>query len=151
MAPALDVSVPTPPPLDPNAPNVTVSVVETYLNDALTRALPQGVPGEAELDVKPDGLLVIHAHFPLLLLDLHVTLSTRISLVGEQIQIRVESIETGGEELLDLIGVDEITLGENLSAALKRRLEAELGEASRILEIRTDEQHITLSAHLALP
>lgn len=151
MAPAFDASVPTPPPLDPNSPNVTVRVAETYLNDALTRALPQGVPGEAELDVKPDGLLIIHAHFPLLLLDLHVTLNNRISVMGEQIQIRVEGIKTGGEEILDLIGVDEVTLGKDLSTALKRRLETELGEASRILEIRTDEQYITLTAHLALP
>lgn len=151
IASASDAVVPAVPAIDPNSANLTVRVAEEYLNDAVTQALPDGVPGKATVDVQPDQRLVVHATFPLLLLELKVNVRMHIAVVANQIRITVESVETGGHEILDLIGVDKLTLGENLSAALTTRLEEELGEASRVLDITTDDQYIILIAHLALP
>jgi hypothetical protein len=58
----------------------------------------------------------------------------------------VESVETGGRDVLDLVGIDQITLGEDITGRIQQGLEEELGEDARLLAIETDETHVILTA-----
>lgn len=145
LAPALWTTVQPPP---ENAPDqdVTLVVKEAYISDMLGEALPEGFDGKAILDVKPDNTLVVQASFKLLIVNLNVTIYAGIAVTSGDVQVWVNRIETGGHNLLALINIDQVTLGDNITARLQRSLEEALGEGAHVLEITTDEEHITLKA-----
>lgn len=144
IAPALGQSVPPGPEVDPTQPDITIRVKENYLNSALTEVLPKA--GTATLDVRPGNQLVITSEFDLFLINLRVIVTAGVSVEEGRIQIWVDSIETGGENIFDLLGVDNVTLGEDLTDTVQEQLEAELGEGAQLLQITTDEEHIILTA-----
>jgi len=62
----------------------------------------------------------------------------------------VESIETGDGsnryDLLDLLGKDELVLGDDITQLVQGTLEEELGEGAQLLTIGTDETRVILTA-----
>jgi len=62
--------------------------------------------------------------------------------------IEVQEVGTGGQNLMDFLGLSEVTVGENFTSALRQQLENELGAGSQLLNISTDEDHIILKARL---
>jgi hypothetical protein len=153
VAPALTDVVPPPPAPDPARPDITVVVAESYLNRAATDALPTTVPGEAALDVQPGNRLVVTAAFDLELVELQVVIALRLAVEAGMLQVTVESIETAGYDiidLVDLIGADSSALSAKLSAAIQEQIEAGLGAGAQLLGITTDDEHISITARWAL-
>jgi hypothetical protein len=142
--------VPPPPTPDPGQEDITIIVKEAYLNRALTEALPGSVSGEATLDVRPDDLLIITTAFDLLLQDLEVTFTLRMGVEAGRLQLALESVEAGGQDILDLLGVDREALGQEMSKAIQGQVEAGLGEGAQILGVRMDEEHIIFTARWPL-
>lgn len=138
----------TPPPFTREPPNHDLSIMvrESYLNRNLTALLPGNGLRNAQLDVRPGNLVVTTANFEIFLVQLRVEIVSRIAVVDGEIEITVERIDTGGLSVLDLLGQDNFTLGKNFTQALRQRLEQEIGEGARLLEISTDEEHIILRA-----
>jgi hypothetical protein len=145
-APALDADVRPAPPVDTARPDITILVTESYLNESATEALPGNVVGEATLDVRPNNQLLATAAFDLLLVDLEVLIDARVDVREGRIAVWVESIEAGSWDVMELIGVDQFTLGEDLTDAVQEQLEEELGEGAQLLDIVTDEEHVILNA-----
>jgi len=144
--PALNASVPPPPASDPTRQDITIVVEESYLNRALTQALPGNGSGEAMLDVQPDNRLVVNAEFDLLMTKLKVVITLRLTAEAGQIKLTLESLEAGGQDVLELLGMDPNTLTETVSEAIQQQIEAGLGEGTQLLDIVTDEEHITIMA-----
>jgi hypothetical protein len=146
VSPALGDAVPLPPAPDPGQKDITIIVKESFLNRALTDALPATVPGEATLDVRPSDLLVVTTTFDLLLQELEVTVTLRMGVEAGKLQLMLESVEAGGEDILDLLGVDREALGEAISRAIQGQVEAGLGQGAQILGVTMDEDHIIITA-----
>jgi hypothetical protein len=149
VAPALNRTVPAPPASNPGRPDITIIVQESYLNQALTEALPGQVPGEAKLDVRSDNRLVVITEFDLLLQKLQVVVTLRLSAQDGQLQIVMDSVEAGGYDILNLLDVDGETLGRAMSRPIQRQVEAGLGEGARILGVSTDEEQMVITAKWA--
>jgi hypothetical protein len=145
-APASGRSVPPPGPPDSSRHDITILVEEAYLSDMVGESLPAIIDGEAALDVQPEGLVVVTIDFQVLIIRLQVVVISRISVEDGRIRVDVESIETGGHDLLDLIGMDDFTLGEDITGAIQNVLEDELGEGARLMTISTDEARVILTA-----
>jgi hypothetical protein len=150
VSPALGGSLPPPPVADPAQEDITIIVKEAYLNRALTEALPSSVSGEADLDVRPHDLLVINATFDLLLQELDVTVTLRVGVEAGKLHMALESVEAGGQDILDLLGADREALGQAMSRAIQGQVEAGLGEGAQILDVMMDEEHIIITARWAL-
>ncbi|MBN1260994.1 MAG: zinc-ribbon domain-containing protein [Anaerolineae bacterium] len=147
-APSLDKTVPTSYEDDPSFPDLTIVVNEAFANEEITNALPDVGVKEAVLDSRPGNLLVTTAKFELLIIELNVEIYARIGVVDGEIQVNVDRIEAGGLDVFDLIGINDVTLGESVTGTLKDELEAELGEGSELIEITTDEDHIILKVKM---
>jgi hypothetical protein len=150
VSPALGGALPSPPVPDPSQEDITIIVKEAYLNQVLTGALPGSVPGKATLDVQPGDLLVIRTTFDLLLQELEVNVTLRMGVEAGKLQLGLEGVEAGGQDILDLLGVDREALGEEMSRAIQGQVEAGLGEGAQILGVRMDEEHIIITARWAL-
>lgn len=148
-SPALVASLPSPPVSDPGQEDITIIVKETYLNRVLTEALPGSVPGEATLDVQPRDLLVVTTTFDLLLAQLEVTITLRMGVESGALQLALESVEAGGQDILDLLGVDQEALGQALSRAIQEQVEAGLGQGAQVLGVTMDEEHIIITVRWA--
>lgn len=146
MVPALTDSVPPPPPPDPAQHDIAIVVRETYVNRALTDALPGGGSGEARLDVQPDNRLVVTADFDLLLTKLQVVITIRLTAEAGLVQLTIESLEAGEQDILDLLGVDPSALTQSMSGVIQEQIEAGLGEGAQIHRIFTDDEHLTITA-----
>lgn len=146
MLPALSESIPPPPVPDATRPDLTIVVEEYYLNRAVTEALPGGGAGKATLDVQPGNLLVTTAKFDLLLAEVEVVVTVRLTAEDGQVQLTLVSAEAGGEDLLELLGVDADGLTQAISGEIQRQIEAGLGEGARLLGIATDEERIIITA-----
>jgi hypothetical protein len=145
-SPALGGYLPSPPVSGPGQEDITIIVKEAYLNRALTEALPGSVSGEATLDVRPQDLLVVTTTFDLLLQELEVTITLRMGVESGELQLALESVEAGGQDILDLLGVDREALGQAMSRAIQGRVEAGLGQGAQILGVTMDEEHIIITA-----
>jgi hypothetical protein len=150
VSPAVGDSLPPPPVSDPGREDITIIVKEAYLNRAVTESLPGSVPGEAALDIRPPDLLVATTTFDLLLQELEVTVTLRMGAEGGKLRLAVESVEAGGEDILDLLGVDREALGQAISRTIQGQVEAGLGEGAQILGVTMDEQNIIITARWAL-
>lgn len=146
VVPAFGASLPAPPAIDPARPDLTILVEEAYISDMLDEALPNGISGEAELDVRPGNELVVIASFDLLLFRLEVIVNAGIAVESGQVEVWVKSVETGGRDILELINVDQVTLGRDFTGAIQRGLENELGPGSRLLSITTTDEQVILAA-----
>lgn len=148
LLPALSETPPETSAGDPAGHDITIMVKESYLNKNLTALLPENGLRGATLDVQPGNRLVTTANFQIFVVSLDLRLTARIAVVAGEIEIAVEDIETGGLSILELLGMDNVTLGKNFTQALREQLENELGEGSQLLDITTDEEHIILKARL---
>lgn len=128
--------------------DISIWVRESYLNKNLTSILPNQGLKDASLDIQPDNRLVATATLDMVFVSPRLEVVTRIAVVNGEIEIRVEDITTGGQNLMSFLGMSDITLGENFTRALKEQLENELGEGSQLLDILTDDKHIILRARL---
>ncbi len=147
LAPALDASaIPAPPESNPSQPDLTLRVAEAYLNEAAAGAVPGTTAGETFLDVRPGNALVTTVDFDLLLINLRLIITARISVEAGRITLAIDSIETGGRNVLDLIGVSGIAVGEGITTAVQEQLEAELGPGARLLDITTTEDEVVITA-----
>jgi hypothetical protein len=140
-------TVPSPPVANPTQPDITVVVEEAYIRRALTEALPAS--GEASLDIQPDNRLVVTARFDLMLVDLDVIARLRLLVESGELDVVVESIEAGGQDILGLIGMNGDELARTMGAALQQQIEAGLGEGAQLLDLVTDDDHITFTARWA--
>ena len=148
-APALTGSVPPPPAPDPTQQDLTIIVAEEFLNRMLTDSLPGGGSGKATMDVQPNNRLVVTAKFDLLLTELQVVTVVLLTAEAGQLQIAVESLEAGGEDLLGLLGVDGSELTGAMSGVIQEQIVAGLGEGAQILELTTNEEQIIIMARWA--
>lgn len=133
---------------DPTGHDITILVRESYLNENLKAFLPEKGLQDASLDIQPNNLLVTTADFNLVFVSLELKIVARLSVVDGEIQVSIEEIAAGGRDLMQFLDMDEVTLGENFTRALREQLENELGEGSQLLDISTDEEHIILRARL---
>jgi len=148
VLPALGETPPAALVRDLAGPDIAILVRESYLNRNLTAILPDKGLKEASLDVQPGNLIVTTARFDVLFVTLELKIVARISVVNGEIVIEVQEISTGGRNLMDFLGLSEVTVGENFTGALRQQLENELGAGSQLLDISTDEDHIILKARL---
>lgn len=151
VSPAFGDSLPPPPVPDPQQQDITIIVKEAYLNRTLTEALPGTVPGQATLDVQPDDRLIITTSFDVLLQELEVIVALRMGVEAGELNLALESVEAGGQDILGLLGVDREALGQKMSQAIQGQVEAGLGPGARILGVRMDEEHIIITARWTLP
>lgn len=133
---------------DPTGHDISILVRESYLNENLVAFLPEKGLQDASLDIQPNNLLVTTADFNLVFVSLELKIVARLSVVDGEIQMSIEEIAAGGRDLMQFLDMDEVTLGENFTRALREQLENELGEGSQLLDITTDEEHIILRARL---
>jgi len=145
-APAFSGVVPSQPEVDPTAEDITIRVAEAYISTMLGGALPPSVDGEAALDVQPGNTLVTTIDFQLLIVRLQVLVNATISVEDGRIRVEVDNIETGGQNLLELVGVEQFALGDAITDAIQQGLEEELGEGARLLTITTDDEYVILTA-----
>ncbi len=145
-APAFGREIPPLPVVDPARPDITLFVEESYISEMLSSALPAAIGGTPRLDVQPGNRIVVTLNFSLLIVRLEVTVHTLLAVEDGQLRVRVERIETGGQDLLELIGIDQLSLGDEITGTLQRILERELGPGSRLLGIETDELRVILTA-----
>ncbi len=146
MAPALSISVPPPPEADPQRADLTIYVGESYLNEAVSAALPGTTAGETDLDIQPGNQIVTTADFDLLITTLQVLVTARIGVEDGEVAVWVESIEAGGSDILDLLGVTGIEVGESITGSIAERIEKELGAGAQLLDITTSEEEVILTA-----
>jgi hypothetical protein len=146
MAPALSISVPAPPEAAPQRADITIYVGESYLNEAVSAALPGTTAGETDLDIQPGNQIVTTADFDLLITTLQVLVTARIGIEDGEVAVWVESIEAGGSDILDLLGVTGIEVGESITGSIAERIEEELGAGAQLLEITTSEEEVILTA-----
>jgi hypothetical protein len=145
-APAFSGQIRPLPVVDPTRPDLTILVEESYINDMVREAMPAALGGDAQLDVQPDSRIVVTMDFSLVIIRLEVAIHIRIGVEDGHVRASVESIETGGMDLLDLVGTDQITLGEQFTGAIQKVLEDELGPGARLLTLTTDESRVILTA-----
>ncbi|MGC9347865.1 MAG: zinc-ribbon domain-containing protein [Anaerolineae bacterium] len=146
VAPAFSKDMPPLSEVDPSQPDITILVQEAYISDMIGEALPEDVDGEAVLDIRPGNELVTTVDFTLLIVRLTVVVDAGIAVEDGQVAVWVESVKAGEHDVLGLVGVDQITLGENITGKIQDGLEEELGEGARLLTIVTDETHVILTA-----
>ncbi|MGC9467548.1 MAG: zinc-ribbon domain-containing protein [Anaerolineae bacterium] len=146
LLPAFGRSVPPSPEVDPSQADLTILVREAYISDMLAQALPEGVQGDAVVDVQPGNKLVTTIGFDLLFIDLEVIVHAGIGVEGGEIQVWVDRVETGGHDILELLNVNQVDLGQNITGAIQQGLEDELGPGSRLLTIVTDDTNVILTA-----
>ncbi len=146
VGPAFGETVPPPPTADPNTPDITITVEEDYISSVIADALPAALAGDAVLDVQPDNLMVMTMNFSLVFVRLEVVVTSKVSVESGRINVAVESIETGGQDILGLLGMDEVSLGQNVTDTIQHGLEGELGAGAHLLSITTDDQHVILTA-----
>ena len=144
--PALNRELPPLPVVDAAQPDITLLVEETYIGERVSSALPAAIGGSPHLDVRPDNRVVVNLNFSLLIVRLEVGVHSLLAVEDGQLRVHVERIETGGHNLLELIGIDQLSLGDEITGTIQRVLERELGAGSRLLAIRTDEQRVVLTA-----
>jgi len=150
VSPIIDGSLPPTPVPNPNQEDITIIVREAYLNRVMSESLPGPMKGAATLDVRPGGLLVVTTSVDLVFQELEVTVPLRLGVEDGKLELALESIEAGGEDILDLLGVDREALGEAMSEAIQGQIEAGLGEGAQILGITMDEDHIIITARWAV-
>ncbi len=144
--PALGKSVPALPLVDTSRPDLTINVEEAFISEMVGGALPGNIGGDFVLDVQQGNLIVTTIDFDLLFISLQVVVKAAIAVEDGAIVVRVESIDTGGQDLLDLLGKDQLVLGEDVTRAIQDVLEDELGEGAELLSISTDDARVILTA-----
>jgi len=112
----------------------------------VSAAMPAAIGGNPRLDVQPDNQIVVTVDFSLVLVRFEVGTYTRLTVEDGRVKVSIERIEAGGRNLLDLIGMDQIALGDEITGLIQQTLENELGPGSRLLAIATDEDRVILTA-----
>ena len=146
MAPALGGSVPPPPAPDPARPDITILANEQFMNRMVTDALPEAIPAEAELDVQPGNRLVVRAKVDLLLTEVDVEMSILLAVQDGRVQFTVERFEAGGQDLVELLGVDADELTQTMGEAMQKQIEAGLGPGAQLMSITTDDENLIITA-----
>ncbi len=149
MSPALTASVELPPVTDPTEPDLTVVVEEAFLHRTLTDALPAAVSQGASVEVRPDNRLVMATEFDLLFTRFELIITILLSAQDGDLNVRMESVEAGGYDLLDILGVDRDALGRLMDQAIQGQVEAGLGEGARILGVTTGDRQLVVTARMA--
>jgi len=147
LAPALGGPLPAPPISDPAKPDITIYVQEAYLDRMLTSALPASMGDSADLDVRSDNRLVLTAKIDLLLAELDVAITLTMFAENGELRLGIESIETAGGDLMDLLDLDEEGLSDMMGGTIQEQVEAGLGAGARILGVEMDEERIIITAH----
>ena len=149
VSPALTTSVQPPPVTDPTEPDLTVVVEEAFLHRTLTEALPEPVSRGASVEVRQDNRLVMALEVDLLFRQLELVITMHLSARDGDLNVRMESVEAAGYDLLDLLGVDREALGRLMDQAIQRQVEAGLGEEARILGVTTGDHQLVITARMA--
>jgi len=146
VAPAFDARLPPPPNTDESVPDINIFVKEAYLDRTLTRALPGSLADGASLDVQRDNRLVISASVDLLLGEVDVVITLSMFAEAGELALGIESVETGGQDLLELLNLNLDTVARSMSAMVQDQVEAGLGEGARVLGVRMEDEQIIISA-----
>lgn len=146
LAPALGGPLPAAPMPDSAKPDISIYVQEAYLDRMLTSALPTSMGDSADLDVRGDNRLVLTASIDLLLAELDVAITLTMFAENGDLRLGIESIETAGGDLMDLLNLDEEGLSDMMGGTIQEQVEAGLGEGARILGVETDEERIIITA-----
>ncbi len=144
--PALGRPILPQPAADPARQDITILVEEAYIAAMLGEALPHGPDSEMTVDVRAGNQILVTAGFDLVFFKLDVVVDTRITTEAGRIRIAVMAIETGGQDILSLIGIDRVEFGDRITGAIQQGLENELGGEARLLDITTDESRVILRA-----
>jgi hypothetical protein len=147
--PAFGGSVPAPPEADPSRTDITMLIYEQFMNRALLEALPENIPVKGEMDVQPGNRLVFDGEFTLLLVKVPTVITLYIGFEGDELQIRLESMEAAGYDLTELTGMDASALTGAMSGPLQDQIEAGLGPGAQILGITTDDSSLIITARWA--
>jgi hypothetical protein len=144
--PAFDATVPPPPGAEPDRPDVTMMIRESFMNRALVDAVPENIPITGQMDVQPGNRLVFEGDVKILVAEVPVVISLRIGFDGDAVRVSIESMEAAGYDLTDMIGMDASSLTESISRPLQEQIEAGLGPGAEILEITTDDDQLIIAA-----
>lgn len=146
VAPAFDARLPPPPGTNEAAPDISIFVQEAYLDRMLTGALPGSLGDGASLDVRRDNRLVISASADLLLAEIDVVITLSMSAENGELVLGIESIETGGQDILELLNVNLDALARSMSQMVQDQVEAGLGEGARVLGVRMEDDQMIMTA-----
>ena len=144
--PALTTEVPPPPAPEPGKPDLTVIVLESFMNRMLTQALPDTLSGVAELDVQPGNRLVVTTKVDLLLAKLDIVITLAFGVEGGQARFTLESLEAGGQDFTELFDINIDALTDQISEALQQQIVAGLGADAELLSIVTTEDQLIIEA-----
>jgi hypothetical protein len=144
--PALTTEVPPPPGPEPGQPDLTVIVLESFMNRMLAQTLPDTLSGVSELDVQPGNRLVVTTKLDLLLTDLDIVITLLFGVETGQARFTLESLEAGDYDLADLFDVNTDTLTEQMSKALQQQIVAGLGTNVELVSIVTTDDQLIIQA-----
>jgi hypothetical protein len=144
--PALTTEVPPPPAPEPGEPDLTVIVLESFMNRMLVQTLPDTLSEVAELDIQPGNRLVVTTKLDLLLADVDIIITLVFDVEGGQARFALESLEAGGRDFTELFDINIDTLTEQMSRALERQIVAGLGANAELLSIVTTEDELIIEA-----
>ncbi len=146
VLPVFSGSVPAPPEANPTRQDITIIVLETFMQRSLADALPENVADRATFDIQPGNHLVFGATVNLLLIDLDIRATLRLAVEDGQMRFAIESLDAGGQELTDLFGGNLDALTSQMGQLAQEQIETGLGPGARLLAIETDEQHLIIRA-----
>lgn len=146
VLPVFSGSVPAPPQADPARPDITIIVLESFIQRSLADALPENAADRATFDIQPGNRLVFGATVDLLLVDLDIRATLGLSVEGGQLRLRLISLDAGGQELTELFGGNLASLTDEMSRLMQEQIETGLGPGARLLAIETDEQRLIIKA-----
>jgi hypothetical protein len=144
--PALTTEVPPPPTPEPGEPDLTIIVLESFMNRMLVQTLPNTLSDVAELDVQPGNRLVVTTEVDLLLTDLDIVITLVFGVEGGQARFTLESLEAGGQDFTELFDVNIDALTDQMSRALQQQIVAGLGANAELLSIVTTDDQLIIRA-----
>ncbi len=146
VAPAFNAQLTPPPDVNESISDITIFVREAYLDRMLTGALPGSLADKASIDIQSNNRLVISASVDLLLTEVDVVITLSMLAEAGEIRLGIESIETGGQDILELIDFDQEALAGRMGRLIQEQVEAGLGEGARVLGVRMDGEQIIITA-----
>ncbi|NLE99468.1 MAG: hypothetical protein GX601_00670 [Anaerolineales bacterium] len=146
VLPAFVTQIPEPLAADPAQPDLAVVVQESFLKRVIAEVLPESLAEAAELDVQADNRFVITSRMDLLLVDLDVQITLLFGVEAGQIKFSLESLETGGYDLAELLNINIDALTEMISQAAQDQIAAGLGAKAYFLSVTTTDDAVVLRA-----
>ena len=146
VLPAFVTEIPESPAADPAQPDLAIVVQESFLKRVVAEVLPESLAEAAELDVQAGNRFVITSRMDLLLVDLDVQITLLFGVEAGQIKFSLESLETGGYNLADLLNVNIDALTDMISQAVQDQISAGLGAEAYFLSVATTDDAIVLRA-----